>query len=118
MEINGLNSITGTHHSSFSTGNKDEKVKIHNKDTQKSADNNSSGNSENSLNRTVDKMNKAAQIFDRKVRFQLHEGTNRTIIEIIDTQTDEVIREFPSEKLLDMFSEMEEHLGQVFNIKA
>lgn len=49
------------------------------------------------------------------LKFDLHEATGRTMIKVIDRETDEVIREFPPEKVLDLAAKMEEMLGILFD---
>nr|WP_302599113.1 flagellar protein FlaG [uncultured Cellulosilyticum sp.] len=43
--------------------------------------------------------------------FSIHEETKEIMIKIIDTTTKEVIKEIPSEKILDMFATMCEVTG-------
>jgi uncharacterized FlaG/YvyC family protein len=43
-------------------------------------------------------------VFDREVKFTLHEATNRYIVNVIDLESGKVIRSFPSEKLLDILA--------------
>jgi len=54
------------------------------------------------LERAAEVINKALRVLDRVVRFERHEATGTIIARIIDTSTDEVIREIPPEKLLDV----------------
>ncbi|WP_226654371.1 flagellar protein FlaG [Pseudalkalibacillus hwajinpoensis] len=45
------------------------------------------------------------------LKFQLHEKLNEYYVQIIDTQTDEVIKEVPSKKFLDRYAATAELLG-------
>jgi flagellar protein FlaG len=49
------------------------------------------------------------------LEFQVHEGTGRTVIHILDKETGEVIRAIPSEKLLEMAAKIEEMSGILFD---
>jgi len=58
-----------------------------------------------------DKVKKAVEEINQKIRptrtscqFSYHEETNRISIKVIDDSTDEVIREIPPEKTLDMIA--------------
>jgi len=51
------------------------------------------------------------------LKFDLHEATGRTMVKVIDRETEEVIREFPPEKVLDLAAKMEEMLGILFDQK-
>lgn len=74
--------------------------------------------SEEDLREAVDKLNKTAVIFDRSLRFQIHEKTNRTMVSVVDIASDKVIRQFPSEEVLDLVGKMEDYLGMIFDKKA
>ena len=46
-----------------------------------------------------------------RCEFQYHEKTNRVSIKVIDKSTDEVVREIPPEKTLEMVEKMWELAG-------
>ncbi len=66
----------------------------------------------------VDKLNQTAIIFDRSLKFQIHDGTKETMVSVIDKTTDKVIREIPSKEVLDLVSKMRDYLGMIFDKKA
>jgi len=45
---------------------------------------------------------------DIQAKFSIHEGTGEIIVKLEDTNTGEVIREIPPEKLLDLVAKMQE----------
>lgn len=59
----------------------------------------------------VDRANKQMAFRDTSLRFQVHDKTGDMIVRIVDTNTKEVIREIPSEKILDMVANMLEMAG-------
>ena len=59
----------------------------------------------------VDKANRQMSVRDTSLKFEAHEKTGDMIVRIIDTNTKEVIREIPSEKILDMVANMLEMAG-------
>lgn len=69
--------------------------------------------SEAFIRKAVDKANDTMQQHNRSLEFKIHEKTNEIIVKIIDTDTKEVIREIPSEKILDMFANMLELAGLI-----
>lgn len=73
---------------------------------------------EENLNEAVDKLNKTANVFDRALRFQVHDETHRTVVTVVDTANDKVIRQYPSEEVLDMVAKVENYLGLIFDKKA
>lgn len=70
------------------------------------------------LNDAVDKLNKTAQVFDRSLRFSVHEQTRVTMVDVVDTNTDKVIREIPSKEVLDFVAKMKDYMGMIFDKKA
>lgn len=71
------------------------------------------------LQAAVDKTNKL--LFSSNItnlRFEIHEGTGKTMVKVVDTTSDEVIREIPSEKLLDYEAGMEKLVGKIINERA
>ena len=59
----------------------------------------------------LDSMNKFLVSADSNLKFVFHEGLNEYYVTIIDSQTDEVIREIPPKKLLDIHAAMREFVG-------
>lgn len=61
--------------------------------------------------KAVDDLNKIAEPMQTNVKFKFHEQLNEYYVEVVDTVTDEVVREIPSRKVLDMYAAMTEFLG-------
>lgn len=74
--------------------------------------------SEEIVREAVDKLNKTAVIFDRSLRFQIHDKTHRTMVSVIDIASDKVIRQIPTEEVLDLVAKMDDYLGLIFDKKA
>jgi flagellar protein FlaG len=56
----------------------------------------------------VRRANRALEAVDIQAKFSIHEGTGEIIVKLEDTNTGEVIREIPPEKLLDLVAKMQE----------
>ncbi len=52
----------------------------------------------------VDEAQSVLQRVNAQLSFKLHEGTGRTLVQVVDKETEEVIREIPPEKMLDMIA--------------
>lgn len=53
-----------------------------------------------------------------KMGFVIHEGlTNQVVVEIKDKKTDELVRQYPSEKLLNIKEEIKKSTGLLFDRK-
>ncbi|NMA66573.1 MAG: flagellar protein FlaG [Clostridiaceae bacterium] len=63
------------------------------------------------LEKAVSKANQAMFMQNRQLQFSIHEKTKEIMVKIVDSETKEVIREIPPEKLLDMFASMLEFAG-------
>ncbi|TVX89447.1 flagellar protein FlaG [Paenibacillus agilis] len=50
----------------------------------------------------VDKFNNAMQENQTHIKVKMHDNMNAIMVTIVDSSTDEVIKEIPSEKMLDM----------------
>ncbi len=70
------------------------------------------------LREAVDKLNKTAVIFDRSLRFQIHDATHRTMVSVVDITNDKIIRQIPNEEVLDLVAKMEDYMGLIFDKKA
>ncbi|HZJ76110.1 MAG TPA: flagellar protein FlaG [Oscillospiraceae bacterium] len=66
---------------------------------------------EEQLIHAVDRANKSFQPFDRRFEISIHEKTRSVMIKVINSINDEVIREIPPEKVLDMVAHMLEVAG-------
>lgn len=67
--------------------------------------------------RMTDSMNKFLASTTSQLKFQFHEELSEYYVTIIDTDTDEVIREIPSKKLMDIHAAMREFVGLLVDRK-
>lgn len=65
----------------------------------------------------IEKANKHIRIYDRKLEFSIHDATKQIIVKVINTDDDTVIREIPSEKILDMVAHLWEVAGIMIDKK-
>lgn len=65
----------------------------------------------------IEQANRSLLVSNRKFEYSIHEKTNQIMIKVIDTDTNEVIREIPPEKILDMVSKMWELAGLIVDEK-
>lgn len=61
----------------------------------------------------IEKANRAISGANRKFEFSIHEKTKEIMVKVIDSDTNEVIREIPNEKILDMVAKMWEMAGLI-----
>lgn len=69
------------------------------------------------LKQAVDTVNEFLQINHSSSKFVLHDGLDRYFVQVVDAQTEEVVKEIPPKKLLDAFFEMQKLLGMIVDEK-
>ena len=65
----------------------------------------------------IEKANKDFVAYDRRFEFSIHEKTKQIMVKVIDATNDEVIRELPPEKVLDMVAAIWEAVGIIVDKK-
>jgi flagellar protein FlaG len=63
----------------------------------------------------MDKIQEAAVLFNRKIRIELEEDLNITIVKVIDSDTEEVIRQIPPEELVELSRNAKDLKGLLIN---
>lgn len=59
----------------------------------------------------IEQANKKLEGADREFEFSVHEKTKQIMVKVLDKESKEVVREIPSEKILDMVAAMCENAG-------
>lgn len=59
----------------------------------------------------IEKANKHFRSYDRRLEFSIHEQTKQIMVKVISTEDESIIREIPSEKILDMVAKLWEMAG-------
>ncbi|HHV63593.1 MAG TPA: flagellar protein FlaG [Peptococcaceae bacterium] len=70
------------------------------------------------VEKAAEKINKLMGLFEKRLKFEVHEKTNRIMVKIIDEESGEVISEIPPEKILDMLSTFYEFVGLLIEKKV
>lgn len=65
------------------------------------------------LEKTVNKANEHIMGVNTQLQYRIHEGTDRIMVKLIDTKSQDVIREIPPEKMLDLVAEIWKRVGLV-----
>jgi len=66
----------------------------------------------------VQSANAYVQSVASSLKFSLDEETGRTVVKVIDTETEEVLRQFPSEEMLAITRSIDRMQGLLINRKA
>lgn len=68
--------------------------------------------------RYINTVNEALAPSFFRLNFGVHEPTNRIMVQVIDTNTDEILREIPPESRLDVIARMHEFVGLLFDERS
>lgn len=74
--------------------------------------------SQEMIDKSINQANKALEMYNRRIDRSIHEKTHTMMYKIVDTKTDEIIREFPPKKIQDMIAKMWELAGLFVDEKA
>ena len=67
--------------------------------------------------KAIDKANKAIAGSQKKFEYSVHQPTGDIIVKVLDADTNEVIRELPPEKYLDLIDKLQEISGVIIDEK-
>ncbi len=73
---------------------------------------------ENAIKRLTGKFNEVLSILNTRLKFSIHEGTNTIVVQILDSESGEVLKEVPSTKFLELVTKLGEYVGFMIDEKA
>lgn len=73
---------------------------------------------EEQLDKLLGNVNQAVKAADEHLQFSVHKGTNAIVVKLIDNSTNQVLREIPSEKFLDMVVMLQKIAGMHVDVTA
>jgi flagellar protein FlaG len=65
----------------------------------------------NSIKEISEALNNIVDITSKGLRFKVHDESQRIYVEVVNTKTNEVIKEIPPKELLDLASRIEKMVG-------
>jgi len=66
----------------------------------------------------VERLNEHMHEMQRSLRFSVDDDSGRVVVKVIDKNTDEVIRQIPSEEMLAVMKNISEFDGLIFDARA
>ena len=63
------------------------------------------------LNEAIKKMNRTTEAFNVSLRFRVHKETERIMVQVIDRESEKVIREITPERVLNMVAQIQNMIG-------
>ena len=73
---------------------------------------------QDSLDEVVSDMNNLVRELHRELQFSIDDESGETVIKVIDRETDEVVRQIPSEEVVRMRRRLQEAAGVIFQDSA
>ncbi|NEN85104.1 flagellar protein FlaG [Paenibacillus elgii] len=73
--------------------------------------------SEEALVKAIERANKTLAGIPTHVQYSIHKPSGDILVKVINTETKEVIREIPPEKLLDLIDKLQELNGRIIDEK-
>ena len=70
------------------------------------------------LEAVVSDLNELVRDLHRELKFSVDEDSGDTVIRVIDKETDEVVRQIPSEELMHLRKRLQEAAGVIFHDSA
>lgn len=66
----------------------------------------------------VAQLNRMLQSINNSLQFEVDRATGKTVVRVLDSKTNEVLRQFPSEEVLAIARTLESAKGALFNDQA
>ena len=63
------------------------------------------------------KLNDTAEAMQLSLRFLMHEGSERWMVQVVDIQQDEIVREMPPENVLNVVAQIQSLIGVLLDEK-
>ncbi len=74
--------------------------------------------SEDKVKEAVAELNQFVQSLDRELQFSIHKDSGKTVVKVVDAETDKVIRQIPSEEILAISESLENVTGFLLQAQA
>lgn len=70
------------------------------------------------VEKAAEKLNRLMGLVEKRMKFEVHEKSNRVMVKIIDEKSGDVLTEIPPKKMLDMLSSFVEYVGLLIDKKV
>jgi len=69
------------------------------------------------LTQKTEAMNKFVNAMETNIQFKLHEGTNQLMVQVVDQDSNKVLKEFPPSEFLDTIAAIRDYVGILLDKK-
>lgn len=70
------------------------------------------------MGQVTEELNKFMDKINTDLKFEIHEKTNRVIVQVVDSKDQRVIKEFPPHELLDTLAAISDYIGVLLDKKV
>lgn len=74
-------------------------------------------NVEGAAEEIAEKMNQVASVFSTSLAFSVDKPTGKTVIKVLDRETNEIIRQIPPEEMLRLIGKMRYVMGMLLDVE-
>ncbi|AGB42113.1 flagellar protein FlaG [Halobacteroides halobius DSM 5150] len=110
MKVSKANNKLATENVNSKIEQTQQVQEVNNKNNQ-SASEQEKGFTKEKLQEGVNKLNEAVQAFHEELQFELHKESGRLMTKVVNTESNEVIKEIPPKEVLDMLGKIKEMVG-------
>ncbi|SFQ53527.1 flagellar protein FlaG [Psychrobacillus psychrotolerans] len=86
-------------------------------DTPKNEDLSVENLSSDKVKKMTESLNDFLETTSTKLRYEFHEKLEKYYVTLVDTETDQLVREIPNKKLMDMYASMLDFIGVLIDKK-
>lgn len=86
-------------------------------DTQKSEETWTEDLSPDKVKKMTESLNDFLETTSTKLRYEFHEKLEKYYVTLVDSETNQVVREIPNKKLMDMYASMLDFIGVLIDKK-
>ena len=72
---------------------------------------NKAGQDRQAIENAAENLNRLMGLIDKKLEFAVHDKTQRIMIQVIHSDSGQILSEFPSERMLDLYASLVEAIG-------
>ncbi|MFS0559807.1 flagellar protein FlaG [Terribacillus sp. 179-K 1B1 HS] len=94
-----------------------ESESVHKKETASDSSKSYIDSNKSDIEKVIETMNQFLETSHTSLKFELHDKLDRYYVTMIDSETQEVIKEIPPKKLLDGYAKMAEFMGLLVDKK-
>lgn len=70
------------------------------------------------LHKAVDKVSHVVQLYNNELEFSVDNDTGRTVVKVVDRQTNELIKQIPDKQMLEIAKDLDKLIGLFVNNRA